>query len=280
MTSKVRIAVVASLAVLGILALGLWGVYHAARQVQPFYRQALDLQPDVLERGRRELESQATAIYSDSRNAGAWQALFTDEQINGWLATQLVEGRAGKLPQGVRDPRVAIGPDTLTLGFATSQGGVETVVSVEAAVFLTEEGTVAIHLKDVRAGALPLPILQVADELVTACHDLKLPVEWTQQDGQPIALVDMGNDVSAGKRRFILDAIQLKQGELFVAGHTEMSAATAGVVKETDSAGQGENVELSNFELPISPKMEEGMAPESAQRPESEVPPQVVPTNR
>jgi hypothetical protein len=276
MPRKVRIAVVCLLAVLGTLALGLWSVYRAARQVRPFYQQALALQPEVLERGRRELESQATALYSDARNAGAWQALFTDEQINGWLATQLVEGRAGKLPEGVRDPRVAIGPDTLTLGFATSQGGVETVVSVEAAVFLTEEGTVAIHLKDVRAGALPLPILQVADELVTACHDLKLPVEWTQQDGQPIALVDVGNDISSGKRRLILDAIQLKQGELFVAGHTEMSAAAASVAEEAESDGQAEDIELSNYELRLAP----GKELEIAQRPEAEEPPQVVPTER
>ncbi len=235
MARKYRIAAACGLAVLCLIAVGLWGVYRAALQVRPFYQQALQLQPEVLARGSRELESQASALYSDARNAGAWQALFTDEQINGWLATQLVEDRAGKLPNSVREPRVAIGPDTLTLGFTTSQGGVEMVVSVDAAVFLTEEGEVAIHFKDVRAGALPLPVLQVADEIAAACHNLKLPVRWTQHDGEPIALVDIGNDQSSSKRRFILDAIQLKQGQLFVAGHTETDAPKMGV---TSSARQ------------------------------------------
>ena len=34
-------------------------------------------------------------------------------------------------------------------------------------VFLTEEGAIAIKLMSVRAGALPLPIMRLADELAT-----------------------------------------------------------------------------------------------------------------
>ena len=72
----------------------------------------------MLERGSRELESRATALYSDARQVGQWQALFTAEQINGWLATQLVQNASGELPANIRDPRIAIASDVLTLGFA------------------------------------------------------------------------------------------------------------------------------------------------------------------
>ena len=54
-------------------------------------RRRLKIEPEVLERGSRELESRATALYSDAKQIGRWQALFTSEQINGWLATQLAE---------------------------------------------------------------------------------------------------------------------------------------------------------------------------------------------
>ena len=172
--------------------------------------------PQVLERGSRELESRATALYSDAKQVGHWQALFTAEQINGWLATQLAENAAGELPTNIRDPRVAIAPDVLTLGFRTSSGGVETVISVDAAVSLTEQGAVAIRLIAVRAGALPLPVLQLADELADACQKLKLPVRWTQQDGKPVALVE----IRASEPVYV-DDIQLDEGQLYVAGHTE-----------------------------------------------------------
>jgi hypothetical protein len=160
MARKLRIATLCSLAFIAILLVAAGTAYFAARQVRPFYQQALQLEPAELQKGSRELESRATALYSDARRAGQWSAVFTADQINGWLATQLTETHVGELPDGIRDPRVAISPDLLTLGFRTSTGRIETVASVDAAVFLTADGAVAIRLASVRAGALPLPVMQ------------------------------------------------------------------------------------------------------------------------
>ena len=155
MARKLRIAALCTSLVTACVLLVLGGAYYAARQVRPFYQQALGIEPEVLERGSRELESRATALYSDARQGGKWHALFTAEQINGWLATQL-ENQQSDAPSSIREPRVAISPEILTLGFQTFSGGVETVISVEASVFVTDEGAVAIRLMSVRAGALPL----------------------------------------------------------------------------------------------------------------------------
>ena len=222
MARKLRIAAFCTLGVAVCLFVVLSGAYYAAQQVRPFYEQALHIEPEVVERGSRELESRATALYSDARQAGQWQALFTAEQINGWLAAQLADNLDCELPSNIRDPRVAISPDMLTLGFRMLSGGVETVVSVDASVFLTEEGAVAIRFMSVRAGALPLPVMQLADEMADACQELSLPVRWTQQDGQPVAIVELHSDASTDKRQFFIDAIELGEGEMYVAGHTEV----------------------------------------------------------
>ncbi len=227
MARKHQIALMSVAAVAGVLATALWSAYFALQQVRPFYHQALALNQQVLEQGSRDLESRATALYSDTRVAGPWQALFTANQVNGWLAIQLAKNGVEGFPAAIRDPRVAIAPDLLTLGFRTSLGGMETVISVDASVFLTEEGAVAIRLMSVRAGKLPLPVLQVADEIAVGCRKLRLPVQWTQQDGRPVAIVEISQDDSMGKRRLYLDAITLNEGELFVAGHTEIGNAAA-----------------------------------------------------
>ena len=193
----------------------------------------------MLVAGSRELESRATALYSDARQAGQWHALFTAEQINGWLATQLAEHRAGELPDNVRDPRVAIAPNLLTLGFRTSSGGVDTVVSVDASVFLTDEGAVAIRLMSVRAGSLPLPVMQVADELAAACRELSLPVRWTTGKRSAGRRRRTAQRSSTDKRQFYIDSIELGEGEVYVAGHTEVHGAS--------------KVELSDYELRLTP---------------------------
>lgn len=253
MARKVRIAAIGSVTAIALLVACLGGAYYAARQVRPFYEQALRIEPEVLERGSRELESRATALYSDAKQVGRWQALFTAEQINGWLATQLAENADDQLPTNIRDPRVAIARDLLTLGFRTSSGGVETVISVDAAVSLTEQGAVAIRLIAVRAGALPLPVLQLADQLADACQRLKLPVRWTQQDGKPVALVEIQS-----REPVYVDAIQLDEGQLYVAGHTEIeNGVTASSHGRDDARGAcASDVVLGDYELRLTPTNE------------------------
>jgi len=220
--------------------------------VQPFYQQALQLDPELLQRGSRELESRATALYSDAQRRGQWQALFTAEQINGWLAA---EEQQKALPTNIRDPRVAISPDLLTLGFRTKSSGVETIVSVEAAVFLTEEGAVGIHFRSVRAGALPLPMLPLAEEIAAACTELGLPVRWTQHNAQPVAVVEIHSNPSTEKRHFFIDLIELRHGELFVAGHTELlvSASPSSPRLARCPALDDHKFELADYELRFTP---------------------------
>jgi hypothetical protein len=263
MARKVRIAAIGSLVVTALVALILGGAYFAARRVRPFYQQALQIEPEVLERSGRELESRATALYSDAKQMGRWQALFTAEQINGWLATQLSENAGAQLPPNFRDPRVAIGRDLLTLGFRTSSGGVETVISVDAAVSLTEDGAIAIRMISVRAGALPLPVAQLADELAEACKKLKAPVHWTTQNGQPVALVEIQT-----REPMYVDDIQLDENQLYVAGHTgnERGRRTVFAARGKAHSAAECGVNLNDYELRLTPQNERS-ALELARRP-------------
>lgn len=215
-TLWIAIGLVATTLVAGALG----GVYAALGRVRPFYQEALALDPETLETGSRELESRATALYSEARQPGQWRAAFTSDQINGWLALQLVEVYADALPEEVSEPRVAIDNDRLTVGFRARRGGVETVVSADATVMLTDEGEVAIRLLSVQAGAMPLPVMQVADDVSQACRELSLPVRWTQVDGQPVALVDVNHGASAKKAQIMLDAVELREDAIYLAGHT------------------------------------------------------------
>ena len=215
-TLWIAVGLVATTLVAGALG----GVYAALGRVRPFYQQALALDPQTLEKGSRELESRATSLYSEARQRGQWRAAFTADQINGWLALQLGEVYADALPEDVSEPRVAINEDRLTIGFRARRGGVETVVSADASVMLTDEGEVAIRLLSVQAGALPLPVMQVADDVSKACQELALPVRWTQVDGQPVALVDFNRGGDAKKAQIVLDAVELRDAAIYIAGHT------------------------------------------------------------
>lgn len=224
MARKHRIAAITSLlAIFVLVAVGLGGVYVALGREQPFYTAALAAAPEHSAISSRELESRASALYSETRQPGDWQAAFTEDQINGWLAVQLPSNFQEALPASVSEPRVSIGDDELVLAFRTRRGGIETVATVRAAVMLTEDGCVAIKLRSVHAGALPLPALQVADDISRACQDLDLPVTWTQVNGQAVAIVDIGRAASKGGKSISLSAVELRDHAIYVAGETSTS---------------------------------------------------------
>jgi uncharacterized protein YpmS len=233
MARKHRIAVFAVLvAVAGLVTAGLGAVYVALGRDQPFYSAALAADPDALRVGSRELESRATALYSETRQAGTWRAAFSEDQINGWLAVQLANSYSDALPADVWEPRVAIANDHLALGFRTRRGGVETIVSAKAAVMLTDEGDVAIRLLSVRAGSLPLPAMQVAEDISQACRELSLPVNWTQVDGQAVAILNVNRSGGAAGKTISLEALELRDGAIYLEGQTHDEASTSELTSE------------------------------------------------
>jgi hypothetical protein len=230
MARKLRIAAIVALAIAGVGIVGLGGIYAALGRVRPFYEQAIQLDPQALEAGSREMESRATVLYSETRRAGQWQAAFTAQQINGWLALQLTEVYGDALPDDISEPRVTIDDGRFTIGFRARRGGVDTIVSADASVTLTETGAVAIRLLSVQAGALPLPVMHVADDAARACQALALPVRWTQDAGQPVALIDVSHDSTVNSKRIRIDAVELRHDGLYLAGHTaDASKDAAGV---------------------------------------------------
>jgi hypothetical protein len=237
---KYRFAAICVLALVVVAATGIGAAYVALRQVRPFYEQALALDSATLNEGGRELETRASALYSDAHKPGQWRAVFTADQINGWMATRLTDGHDHILPKGIELPRVAIGSDTFTLGFRAQHGGIVTVVSADASALVTESGQIAVRLISVQAGALPVPVLEVADEISKACQALSLPVRWTEEEGQPVALVDLRQGGGGEKHELFVDAIELRDGSLYVAGHTEDNAATTRAVGRKAKIGKAD----------------------------------------
>ncbi|HEX5472736.1 MAG TPA: hypothetical protein VFW73_12670 [Lacipirellulaceae bacterium] len=255
MAHKRRIAVVCALGVTVSLVAVACAAYYAARQVRPFYKEALHIAPDAMERSSRELESRASVLYSDAKQVGKWQALFTAQQINSWFAAQQAANKDGELFANVRDVRVAVSHDCLSVGFRTKWNGVETVVSVDASLLLTDDGAVGVRFLSARAGALPLPVMQVANSLASLSQKRKLPVRWTQEKGLPVAIIHIASDHSAENRQFFIDTIELRDGEMYVAGHTQIAAeAPKRSSKLAYTHPARDKIRLNDYEVRLNPR--------------------------
>jgi len=204
---------VVAAAVFGVIA------YRASQEVPEFYTEAVSVDPQRQVEASRKMESQVTMLYSEAQRAGQWSAVFTTQQINGWLAVDLEEKHPDLVPPEIQQPRVAITPDEFTLALTYQDGQVATVLSLAIEGYVAEENVLALRIRDVRAGTLPLPMSEVMRRISETAIEAELPLRWTKIEGDPVALVTVTPTLQNG-RRLRLERLQLGQAEILVEGTT------------------------------------------------------------
>lgn len=213
---------------LGLLAWGFW----AARRVPSFYAAAVAVPVEAQREASDRLLESAAALASKVQKEGQWQAIFTTDQINGWLATELNKSFPGLLPDYVADPRVTVCPDGILFGCRYLQGDVETVVSMRAELHVNESNVLKVRLSHARAGAFPLPLGKVLEGVTRAATDAKMQLSWLQADGDPVAVIRLH---PADEHVFYrLEKLQLGDNEIFLAGYTVPRGPDASPLVERD----------------------------------------------
>ena len=80
----------------------------------------------------KKFVAQSLQLRNDICNEPTWEAVFTDQEVNAWLAEDLVTHFADQLPPEVNEPRVLFELDRITLAFQLQQRGVQSVITVVA----------------------------------------------------------------------------------------------------------------------------------------------------
>ena len=227
-------------------------VYRATQQVPAFYEEALAREPQAAMQANDEYLQQVTALASDLQRPGEWQAVFTAEQINGWLAVDLVSNYPDLLPEEIQAPRIAIADKQATVACRIVRGDKSTVFSLSLDVYLSEPNVLALRLRSARAGALPMPLAKVLDALTEAARHADVPLQWRQNAGDPVALVSLAQARDAGEFGQI-DCVELRDGALWISGHTAEKTPPAlhDPLPQSEETPAGDEA-LSADELPVA----------------------------
>jgi len=218
---KLRIALWIVLALLVLAIVVLLVLFIASRRVPDFYASALAADPQGQRQASDEMLRRTSELASDVQKAGRWQSLFTEEQINGWLAVDLVENHPDALPPTLEDPRVSITEERITLACRLTRGGFESVVSLEVEPYLPEPNVLALRFRGARAGAVPVPLGELLDKIDEAGARLDLPIRWQQAEGEPVALITIPSTARNRSIRVHIDTLRLGDGEILFGGRTE-----------------------------------------------------------
>lgn len=218
MRKPLQILLIVAVVLAGLLCIAGGLLYQATRAMPKFYERVLAEDVERQEQASEEFLQQATALASDVETQAAWSVAFTDEQINGWLAVDVPRNLPNAIPPTIQAPRISIQPGEATIAFRLKSGALDAVVSVVVDVFLSAPNEVAVRFRQASLGRLPVPLAKVIQPVGQAAAQLNLHLTWQQQDGDPVAVVAFNRDSDSASRDVHLEAIELADGELRLAG--------------------------------------------------------------
>lgn len=184
-----------------------------------FYRQIVSQPRAAQEKEAKQFLAQSLQLSNDIRNEPTWEAIFTDQQVNAWLAEDLVKHFADQLPPEVHQPRVMFEMDQVTLAFELDQGPVRSVIWVVAKPKVPEANVLELTLEKIRAGVVPVPPEKIVDKLMERAKTQGLNVTVRHEADHPVVVIRYVP--VSGREDVLLERVQVVKGELRLAGSSD-----------------------------------------------------------
>jgi len=198
-----------------------WVLYRALTYVPPFFAERLGERREIWKEPSDQFLQRATTLGNLIRKKQPWEGVFSEEQINGWLALewpaqkpQFTDFELGETRVQLADNRVLVGTDVT---FKYLKG----VFWLQLEPILAEPNYLLIRIRDARLGRLRLPMTWVTEALTRVVTDVNQSHHWQQMDADPVLAVRFDFTEQLKGRRPQWTQLQISPGQLYLAGTTE-----------------------------------------------------------
>ena len=184
-----------------------------------FYRKMVAQTPAARKAEAKRFLASSLQLRNDIVNEPTWEAVFSDQEVNAWLAEDLVTYFSDQLPPEVHEPRVMFEVDRVTLAIELERGGMKSVIWVVAVPRVPEGNVLELTFEKIRAGMLPVPADQVLDRIVEHARERGLDVSWKRDGEYPVATIRY--KPHAGRDDVTLERLHVRKGELRLIGRSD-----------------------------------------------------------
>lgn len=211
-----------------LIALGLVAFFaHRSAQTGPeFYQEAMKMDVTLSDKAGDELEKQIIDLHNEVLHEDQWSTTFTQQQINGWLASDLPSKFQKVLPHQVSDPRVSITRENMQVAFRYNHPKISGIVNLKASAFISEDGNeVGVVIESLNAGIVPLPISRFTDKISERAAAKGVPIRWAQKDGDPVIMFRASGTLPDNPdRKLNVHTIELQDGAIRITGDADAPA--------------------------------------------------------
>lgn len=196
--------------------------------VEPgFYRSATLLNGEQKQQRRRlgnEMESKILDLHNAAVAAEAWSVSFSEDQINGWLAWGLERKFPTLLPPELKEPRVNIKDQRITVAFRCDSPPFRGVGIIEVEVFLTQVlNQVGIRFHSIRSGMIPIPLALFTKLISEHATNAGVDVKWLNEEGDPAVIIDLPAEIMSPAGNYVeLQSLEVREQSIYIAGATHL----------------------------------------------------------
>ena len=184
-----------------------------------FYRALVEVPVAQREAKAKRFVANSLQLRNDISNEHDWHAVFTDQEVNAWLAGDLVTHFADQIPPQIHEPRIAFEADRVTLAFQFDGGPVRSVIWIVAQVRVPEDNVVALTFEKIRAGVIPISADRFIEPLTKQARERGLDIRWTKENDLPVALIRYRPD--DGRSDVVLERLAIRQGQIRLSGRSD-----------------------------------------------------------
>ena len=217
-----RIILIATLVVVALIAIGIGILWLLATRTPDFYVKKFPLDQAVAKKASDQFLQKTSLFASDLKREGTWYLKVTEEEINGWLATDLPRNHPQSLPDGVSDPRIEISDDVIRVAAKVRYGLVSGVAYIELKVYCSETNTVTVTVRRAALGALPLPLQGFIEQLKGIAVQADWDVRQMQSGGLPTLVISIPRALDNKGREFELANVHVSQGQVELSGKVKL----------------------------------------------------------
>lgn len=212
-----------------LLVVGLCVAYYMSQRQPEFYTAAMKQEEAQSRALGSQLETKALDIYNSALIPTTWQGTVTEDEINGWLASELPTKFPELLPENIKDPRVSLANNELTIACGCNYKDLRGMLVGQFDLFCTDQpNQVAVRIRSIRLGIVPFPVTQFADQITEGLSKSGYESFWKEMDGDPVLVIDVPNDylVIEDYYRIEVTSFEINDKKITVAGETVEIAST------------------------------------------------------
>ena len=215
------------LARLGLLSLAgvllggtVLGIVLSMGGIEPrFYQQALQTPPQELQAAHRSFVQAAAELERELQQENQWQAEFTQEQLNGWLASELPGWLAEHEIEEFEQPRLQLVDGRVQLACRWRHSSLSGIVVLECRpIFDPAAESLSLEILDVRSGWLPIATSRWLTPVQDLTANINLPARWDVSSGLPTLHLLLKDRLYDERGPLSLQSLTISDGRIRISG--------------------------------------------------------------